>query len=70
MLAGLSSTFAFLPTKYFASESEVQEWEALANLSTNPQLFQSLDPSVRRGIEKQYDLLRGWLKDPEQPFAQ
>ncbi|KAF9456641.1 alcohol oxidase [Collybia nuda] len=70
MLAGLSSTFAFIPTKTFASESELQKWEAWANVSSNPHLFESKDPSVRRGIERQYEFIRGWLTDPNQPFAQ
>lgn len=69
LLAGVSSCFAFMPAAAFGSESSLADWEKSANLSSITEL-DALDPSVRRGMEKQYEILHGWLKDPNQVFSQ
>lgn len=69
LLAGVSSCFAFMPAAAFGTEANLADWEKSASVSAIPEL-DALHPSVRLGIEKQYEILRGWLKDPNQVFSQ
>ncbi|KAK0496357.1 alcohol oxidase [Armillaria luteobubalina] len=69
LLAGVSSCFAFMPAAAFGSEANLADWEKSASVSAIPEL-DAVHPSVRLGIEKQYEILRGWLKDPNQVFSQ
>ncbi|KAK0204100.1 alcohol oxidase [Desarmillaria ectypa] len=69
LLAGVSSCFAFMPAAAFGSEANLADWEKSASASAIPEL-DALHPSVRLGIEKQYEILRRWLKDPNQVFSQ
>ncbi|KAK0445982.1 alcohol oxidase [Desarmillaria tabescens] len=69
LLAGVSSCFAFMPAAAFGSEANLADWEKCASVSAIPEL-DALHPSVRLGMEKQYEILRGWLKDPNQVFSQ
>ncbi|SJL12971.1 related to Glucose dehydrogenase [acceptor] precursor [Armillaria ostoyae] len=69
LLAGVSSCFAFMPAAAFGTEANLADWEKSASVSAIPE-FDALHPSVRLGMEKQYEILRGWLKDPNQVFSQ
>ncbi len=69
LLAGSASCFAFLPASTFASPADVSTWSQ-TKPDSEPDLFPELDPTVRKGIEKQYELLRRWAKDDKQPFGQ
>lgn len=69
LLAGVSSCFAFMPAAAFGTEADIADWEKCASVSAIPE-FDALHPSVRLGMEKQYEILRGWLKDPNQVFSQ
>ncbi|KAK0232281.1 alcohol oxidase [Armillaria nabsnona] len=69
LLAGVSSCFAFMPAAAFGTEANLADWEKCASVSAIPEL-DALHPSVRLGMEKQYEILRGWLKDPNQVFSQ
>ncbi|CAL1710572.1 unnamed protein product [Somion occarium] len=71
ILAGIpSSLFAFFPAKAFAGTEDIQRWKSLSSISGSPpEIFEKTKPSVKRGIEKQYELLRGWVDDPAHPMA-
>ncbi|KAK0482235.1 alcohol oxidase [Armillaria novae-zelandiae] len=51
-----------------AGKPIIADWEKSASVSAIPEL-DALHPSVRLGMEKQYEILRGWLKDPNQVFS-
>ncbi|KAF9018250.1 alcohol oxidase [Hymenopellis radicata] len=69
LLAGVSSCFAFLPASAIGSPDDVAAWSQ-TEADSEPDLFPTLDPTVRKGIEKQYEILRRWVKDGSQPFSQ
>ncbi|KAF4596125.1 hypothetical protein EYR40_008190 [Pleurotus pulmonarius] len=71
LLAGIpSSCFAFIPGRELTTESELADWEEKANLSATPEVFEHTHPDVKRGIQKQYDIMRTWIKDPDHPMGQ
>ncbi|KAF8585239.1 GMC oxidoreductase [Ramaria rubella] len=51
----------FIPTKSFAPENKIKEWEA-ANESTSDVI--SPKASTPAGLSKQHKLQKGWLSDP------
>ncbi|KAL4257347.1 GMC oxidoreductase family protein [Pleurotus pulmonarius] len=71
LLAGIpSSCFAFIPGRELTTEAELADWEEKANLSATPEVFEHTHPDVKRGIQKQYDIMRTWIKDPDHPMGQ
>ena len=38
--------------------------------SAAPEVFADTHPDVKRGIAKQFEILRRWIPDPTQPLAQ
>lgn len=71
IFAGIpSATFAFFPAERIATVDEVETWTSRATLESARGTLDHLDPSVREGIKKQFELLAGWIKDPTQPMAQ
>ncbi|KAK0486182.1 alcohol oxidase [Armillaria novae-zelandiae] len=71
IFAGIpSATFAFFPAESIATVDEVETWTSRATLESTRGTLDHLDPSVREGIKKQFELLAGWIKNPTQPMAQ
>lgn len=67
----LSSAFAFLPSHLIGSTDDVARWRSLSSLNGSaPEVFASTNPSVKKGIEKQYKILRRWIDNPEQPISE
>ncbi|KAF8516786.1 alcohol oxidase [Gautieria morchelliformis] len=64
------SLLAFLPAKAFGNESDVQRWVSQASMAITPEIFASTHPTVKRGIEKQYDIMRRWIDNPEHSMGQ
>ncbi|TCD64226.1 hypothetical protein EIP91_004361 [Steccherinum ochraceum] len=72
ILAGIpSSVFAFMPGDVIGSLDDVKRWKQLSSISGyTPEIFETTQPTVKAGIEKQYDILARWIDDPEQPLSQ
>lgn len=71
IFAGIpSATFAFFPAESIATVDEIETWTSRATLESARGTLDHLDPSVREGIKKQFELLADWIKDPTQPMAQ
>ncbi|CAL1706785.1 unnamed protein product [Somion occarium] len=62
---------AFAPASAFASKEDIEKWKTLARLeASSPDVFAHTPESVKRGLRKQYDLLRQWVDDPTAAMAQ
>ncbi|TCD67934.1 hypothetical protein EIP91_011798 [Steccherinum ochraceum] len=69
--SSFGSIFGFLPAPQLAGDDSVQRWKSQASLGGSPlEVFKNTKPSVKKGIEKQYELLKRFMDNPEQPFAQ
>ncbi|TCD61101.1 hypothetical protein EIP91_009038 [Steccherinum ochraceum] len=72
ILAGIpSSVFAFMPGNVIGSLDNIKKWKQLSSISgSTPEIFETTKPTVKEGIQKQYDILARWIDDPEQPLSQ
>ncbi|KAF8908253.1 alcohol oxidase [Mucidula mucida] len=69
LLAGFSCCVSFIPASIIGNTEDVTAWSQ-TQTDSEADLFPNLDPSVRKGIEKQYEILRRWVQDDTQPFSQ
>ncbi|KAJ8517226.1 hypothetical protein ONZ45_g5550 [Pleurotus djamor] len=71
ILAGIpSSCFAFIPGNKLVNDTDLAGWATNANFAASGQVFADTHPDVKRGIQKQYDILRTWVEDPVHPMSQ
>jgi len=72
ILAGIpSSVFAFMPGNVIGSEEDVKKWKSLSSIEGSaPEIFEHTKPSVKKGIQKQYEILSKWIDNPVQPLSQ
>ncbi|KAH8096772.1 GMC oxidoreductase [Cristinia sonorae] len=72
ILAGIpSSVFAFMPGNVIGTAADTKKWKELTHLTGSaPEVFANTKPSVKKGIEKQYEILSRWIDNPIQPLAQ
>ncbi|TFK45484.1 FAD-linked reductase, partial [Heliocybe sulcata] len=72
ILAGIpSATFAFIPGKVFGSNQDLKKWEDLCKIDGSaPEVFSNTPTSVKKGIQKQYEIMRGWIDNENHPLGQ
>ena len=62
--------FAFLPAKIFGSENDVETWKSKADAQAAVHKNLVKAESLKRGLEKQYELQRKWFGDNRQAWAE
>lgn len=72
ILAGIpSSVFAFMPGHVIGTTEDIARWKSLSSLDGSaPEVFANTTPSVKKGYEKQYEILSRWVDDSDQPLSQ
>ncbi|ESK83133.1 choline dehydrogenase [Moniliophthora roreri MCA 2997] len=71
LAGGITTLVAFIPASKLDSGSKF-DWEKSATIESLDVGSDDIHPNVKKGIVKQYSILRGWLTDPNatEPFAQ
>lgn len=60
-----------MPGNVIGSAEDVARWKSLSAISGSaPEIFAKTKPEVKKGIEKQYEILKRLVDNPEQPLSQ
>ena len=62
--------FAFLPSKAFGNTSDVSRWQEKADTYAVVDSNALVEPTLRQGLQKQYELQKRWFADPKQAQAE
>ena len=62
--------YALVPAQVIGSEDDVQRLGRQFDKDAAADIAAKTEPSLRNGLQKQYDLLKQWFNDKTQPVAQ